>query len=125
MTENEITYAIRGAAFEVHTAFGPGLFESLYEAALAAKLRQQGLDVMTQVSLPVDYAGVRLEAGYRVDMLVNRRVIVELKSTDGITDLFRKQLLTYLRLSGCKVGLLINFNVSHLRDGIERIVNNL
>ncbi len=125
MTENDITYAIRGAAFDVHSTFGPGLFETLYEAALAAQLRQRGFEVQTQLALPVDYAGVRLEAGYRIDMLVNRRVIVELKSTDGITDLFRKQLLTYLRLSGCKVGLLINFNVDHLKDGIERIVNGL
>lgn len=108
---------------KVHTALGPGLLESAYETCLAYELRQRGLRVETQVTLPVKYDGVELDAGYRLDLLVESRVIVELKAIEKMTPLHEAQLLSYLKLSGCKVGLLINFNVERLKDGIKRIAN--
>ena len=125
MHENEISYIIRGAAFKVHTALGPGLLESSYEAALAYELNEMGLQVRTQVGLPLVYKTIHLDIGYRVDLLVNEKVIVEIKSVEALNDVHRKQLLTYLKLSGKKLGLLINFNVSNLKSSIERIVNKL
>jgi GxxExxY protein len=125
MHENEISYIIRGAAFKVHTALGPGLLESSYEAALAYELDEMGFQVRTQVGLPLVYKTIQLDIGYRVDLLVNEKVIVEIKSVEALNDVHRKQLLTYLKLSGKKLGLLINFNVSNLKSGIERIVNKL
>ena len=113
------------AAFRVHTALGPGLLESVYEAALAHELRKEGLLVATQVPLPVTYDGVRLELGFRLDLLVEHKVIVEIKSVDALIDVHHKQLLTYLKLSGLKLGQLINFNVPSLRDHIIRKVNGL
>ena len=125
MHENDISYNIRKAAFTVHSALGPGLLESSYEAAMLYELRSAGFEVQAQVGLPMVYAGQQLDIGYRIDMLVNRKVIVELKSVDSLLDVHKKQLLTYLKLSKCKLGLLINFNVAHVKEGIMRIVNGL
>jgi GxxExxY protein len=125
MTENDISYDIRGAAFKVHSILGPGLLESVYEFALAHELSKMGYDVWTQVGLPVVYDGIKLELGYRIDLLVNDLVVVEVKSVDALADVHHKQVLTYLKLSGKKLGLLINFNVSSIKDSIIRIVNNL
>ena len=125
MIENEISYDIRGAAFKVHSCVGPGLMESAYEAALSYELANMGYDVKTQVGLPFVYEDIKLDVGYRIDILVDDLVIVEIKSVETLTDVHHKQLLTYLKLSGKKLGLLINFNVSSLKEGIVRIVNNL
>jgi GxxExxY protein len=125
MTENDISFDIRGAAFDVHTNLGPGLLESVYEIALAHELRKRGHDVKCQVGLPFVYDDIKLETGYRIDLLVDDLVIVEIKSVDTLADVHHKQLLTYLKLSGKKLGLLINFNVSLLKEAIIRIVNNL
>ncbi|PJJ52888.1 GxxExxY protein [Hymenobacter chitinivorans] len=125
MTENEIAYVVRGSAFKVHTALGPGLLESVYEAALAYEIRKQGLLAATQVGLPAYYDEVKLELGFRLDLLVEEKVIVEIKSVDALLDVHHKQLLTYQRLSKRKLGLLINFNLPHVKDGIVRIANGL
>ena len=109
----------------VHSALGPGLLEGAYEACLAHELRKRGLGVAVQVPLPVWYDGVKIELGYRLDMLVEDAVIVELKAVSKLAPLHEAQLLSYLRLSAHQVGLLINFHMPHLRDGIKRIVNNL
>jgi len=106
----------------VHTALGPGLLESTYEACLRQELRLQELDVKTQVALPVVYEGIKLDIGYRIDMLVEGSVVVEVKSVDGIAPIHQAQILSYLKLSGRGLGLLINFNVVHLKDGIKRFV---
>ena len=113
------------SAFRVHTALGPGLYESVYEAALAHELRKLGLLVETQVALPVIYDGIRLEVGFRLDILVEQKVIIELKSVTDLTPIHSKQLLNYLHLSHMKLGLLINFNVESLRNHIIRLVNGL
>jgi GxxExxY protein len=125
MKENDISYDIRGAAFKVHTTLGPGLLESVYEVAIAHELIKMGYEVKSQVGLPVVYDDIKLEMGYRIDLLVNDLVIIEIKSVDALADVHHKQLLTYLKLSGKKLGLLINFNVSSLKESIIRIVNNL
>lgn len=125
MTENEISFDIRGAAFKVHTNLGPGLLESVYELALAHELKPMGHDVKSQVGLPFVYDDIKLETGYRIDLLVDDLVVVEIKSVDALADVHHKQLLTYLKLSGKKLGLLINFNVALLKEAIVRIVNNL
>ena len=122
---NEISGGIVDAAMKVHTTLGPGLLESAYEVCLRHELAQRGLHVRSQVSLPVEYDGVKLDAGYRVDLLVQNAVIVELKSVERILPLHEAQLLSYLKLSGLHLGLLINFNVVHLKDGIKRMVNHL
>lgn len=113
------------SAFRVHTVLGPGLLESVYEAALAYELQKRGLRVVTQVPLPASYEEVRLELGFRLDMVVERKVIVEIKSVETLLPVHHKQLLTYLRLSKLKLGQLINFNVDSLREHIVRIVNGL
>ncbi len=120
---NEITSGVIRAAMRVHTALGPGLLESAYEACLAHVLRNEGVDVKQQVALPISFEGVQIDAGYRIDLLVEDAVVVELKCVEGVLPVHRAQLLSYLKLSGKKVGLVINFNVTHLRDGIERLVN--
>jgi GxxExxY protein len=125
MHENDISYAIRGAAFKVHTNLGPGLLESVYETALAYELQTGGYDVQAQLGVPVIYEGIKMKQGFRIDLLVNNRVIVEIKSVDTLLGVHHKQLLTYLKLSNKKLGLLINFNVSSLKSSIIRIVNNL
>jgi GxxExxY protein len=122
LRDEELTKAIIGAAIEVHRELGPGLLESAYEVCLCHELRSRGLQVACQVPLPVTFKGVRLDCGYRIDICVNESVVIELKSIEKITDLHRAQLLTYLRLSGKKVGLLLNFNVPILKDGMVRMV---
>jgi GxxExxY protein len=120
---NKITEAIIGAAIDVHRALGPGLLESAYEACLAFELIERGHKVEQQKTLPIFYKGNQLDAGYRLDMVVDDKVIVEIKSIDSFAPIHDAQLLSYLKLSGCKVGLLINFNVKMLKHGIHRIVN--
>ncbi len=125
MTVNDVSGAIVNAAIKVHRALGPGLLESAYEACLAHELRKDGHDVRAQAALPVQYDGVRIDVGYRLDLLVSDAVIVEVKAVDKLAPIHEAQLLTYLKLSGKHVGLLMNFNVIQLRDGIKRLVNNL
>ena len=125
MSENEISSKIIGAAIEVHKQLGPGLLESTYETCLAFELKQMGLDVKQQQALPVVYKEVKLDAGYRIDLLVENKVIVEIKSVEALADIHTAQLLTYLKLKDLKLGLLINFNSVRVIDGLKRIVNNL
>jgi GxxExxY protein len=122
---NEISGQIVDAAMKVHSALGPGLLESAYEACLIFELHRRGLKVLSQVELPVVYDSVKIDVGYRLDILVEDAVTVELKSVDKILPIHQAQLLSYLKLSGKKLGLLINFNTVHLKDGITRMVNNL
>ena len=119
----EIGKKVLDAAYPVHTALGPGLLESVYEACLAHKLVMQKARVETQVVMPVTFEGVQIETGLRLDILVDRLVIVELKSVETMIPLFDAQLLTYLKVTGLRLGYLINFNVIHLKDGIKRMVN--
>jgi GxxExxY protein len=125
MNINEVSGSVVDAAIKVHTALGPGLLESTYEACLVYELRKRGRKVFSQVELPVVYEDVRLDVGYRIDVLVDDCIIVELKAVDKILPIHEAQLLSYLKLSGHKVGLLINFNVTRLKQGIKRLVNNL
>jgi len=122
MTPHEISHAVISAAMKVHSALGPGLLESAYEACLAHELRKASFKVETQIGLPVIYDGIRLELGYRMDMLVNDLVVVELKSVEEISKIHIAQVLSYLKLSKKQFGLIINFNVLHLKDGIKRLV---
>jgi len=121
---NHISRLVITAAMKVHSLLGAGLLESAYEACLAHELRKQGLKVQTQVALPVVYDGVRLDIGYRVDVLVEDCIIVELKAVEKILAVHEAQLLSHLKVSGIHLGLLINFKVPHLKDGIKRLVNN-
>lgn len=125
MHENEISFSIRKAAYNIHTALGPGLLESVYETLLCHELRKAGLRVQTQVALPVLYDGLKLENGFRLDVLVENKVVVELKSVETLLEVHHMQLITYLKLSGLKLGLLINFNVPLIKNGIFRKVNGL
>jgi len=125
MTENELSYLIRGAVFKVYNELGPGLLESVYETALSYELKQLKLDVKNQIGIPMKYADINFDVGFRLDILVNDRVIIEVKSVEALADVHHKQLLTYLKLTGKKLGLLINFNSSLISDSIIRIVNNL
>lgn len=125
MTENEISYQIRKGIFKVYNTLGPGLLESAYEAALAYELRKMGFEVQTQISLPLVYDDIKLDVGYRLDILVNELVIIELKSVEKITEVHHKQLITYLKLSGLKLGLLVNFNTNDILNSIVRKVNGL
>ena len=125
MNENELSYKIIGAALKVHRVVGPGLLESAYENALAFELEKLECSVERQVVLPFFYEEVRLDAGYRIDILVNKLIIVEIKSVENLLPVHYAQLLTYLRLTNIKLGLLINFNTVFLKDGIHRVVNNL
>jgi GxxExxY protein len=122
-TLNTITQAIIGAAIEVHRALGPGLLESGYEASLAYELGVRGFIVETQKALPLVYKNVKLDCGYRLDLFIERKVIVEVKAVDNVMPIHHAQVLSYLKLSGCKVGLLINFNEKLLKRGVFRIVN--
>lgn len=122
MEINGITSEVIGAAMKVHTALGPGLLEKAYEACLLHELRKRGFKVASQVELPVIYDGVHIDIGYRIDLLVEDLVIVELKAAEAITPVYEAQLISSLKLSGRPVGLLINFHVKHLRDGIKRFV---
>jgi GxxExxY protein len=125
MHPNEVSGEVVGAAMRVHSRLGPGLLESAYEACLAYELQKRGLAVATQVALPVAYDGVRIAIGYRLDLIVEDLVIVEIKAVEAIHPTHKAQLLSYLRLSGKKLGLLLNFNEVHLKDGVFRVVNNL
>jgi GxxExxY protein len=120
---NKLTEKIIGAAIRIHRELGPGLLESAYEACLAFELVEAGLAVERQKTLPLVYRGVQIDCGYRIDLLVTQAVIVELKTVDAILSIHEAQLLSYLKLSGCIVSLIINFNVVVLRDGIRRMVN--
>lgn len=125
MTENEISKKVIGLAIELHKRIGPGLLESVYENALAYDLKEDGLKVMQQVSMPFEYKEVKLDVGYRLDLLIENKVIIEIKSVENLAPVHYSQLLTYLKLSNLKLGLLINFNTKLLKNGIHRIVNNL
>ena len=120
---NKITEAIIGAAMNVHRALGPGLLESAYEACVLHELAQVGLKVVQQKPLPVIYRGVTLDCGYRLDLMVEGEVIVEIKSIEKLLPIHKAQLMSYLKLAGCNVGLLINFNVEVLKQGIQRVVS--
>lgn len=125
MNENDIATKIIGAAIEVHKQLGPGLLESTYETCLAYELKKAGLNIQQQLALPVVYKEVKLNAGYRIDLLVEGKVIIEIKSVEALAYILTAQLLTYLKLKDLKLGLLINFNVILLKNGLKRIVNNL
>lgn len=120
---NEISGAVVDSGMKVHSALGPGLLDSVYEACLAYELNQRGFRTASQLPLPVIYRGVRIDLGFRLDILVENLIVVEIKAVDAITPVHQAQLLTYLKLSHKHVGLLMNFNVVHLRDGIRRMVN--
>ena len=124
MNLREVSGAVVDAAMRVHSALGPGLLESAYAACLTHELKKRGLRVVREVPLPVVYDGIKLEAGYRIDMLVEDAVIVELKAVEALAPIHQAQLLSYLKLSGRRVGLLINFHVLHLKDGIKRMIND-
>lgn len=127
METNEITYQIRGAAFRVHAALGPGLLESVYEAALKYELEKAGLKVQSQVGIPMIYEELKFDLGFRLDLLVEEQVIVEIKSVEMLHEVHFKQVLTYLRLSNRSLGLLINFNAKSLEDkvSLKRIINTI
>lgn len=125
INENELSEIIIGCAINVHKILGPGLLESAYEECLFYELQNTGLQVLKQKALPLVYEEVKLNCGYRIDLLVENKVIIEIKSVDALNDIHLAQILTYLRLSNCKLGLLINFNVVKLKEGIRRVVNNL
>jgi GxxExxY protein len=124
MTENQITEIVIGCAIKVHRALGPGLLESAYEECMDYELRKTVLETERQKPLPLIYEEVKLDCGYRLDFMLNKEVVLEIKSVEALNDVHLAQVLTYLRLSGCKVGLLINFNVLKLTNGIRRLVNN-
>ncbi|MBB6326887.1 GxxExxY protein [Algoriphagus iocasae] len=125
MIENEISYKIRGAIFKVYNSLGPGLLESTYEVALAHELLKDNLIVRRQVGLPLVYDNIKMEVGYRIDLIVEEKVIIEIKSVENLMDVHHKQVLTYLKLSGLKLGILVNFNTVDIKDGIIRKVNKL
>ncbi len=125
MNENELSYLVIGIALELHKNVGPGLLESAYENALAFDLRNTGLDVKQQVPMPFVYKDIKMEVGYRIDLMVENKLLIEIKSIDSLAPVHFSQLLTYLKLSDKRLGLLINFNTKRLRDGIHRIVNKL
>ncbi len=125
MNENELSYLVIGLALELHKNVGPGLLESAYENALAYEIRNKGLEVLQQVPMPFIYKEVKLKVGYRIDLLVENKLLIEIKSVDTLAPVHFSQLLTYLKLSDKKLGLLINFNCKLLKGNIHRIVNNL
>jgi GxxExxY protein len=125
MKENEISNKIIGVAIELHKKLGPGLLESVYENALAYDLKEAGLTVVQQVPMPFVYKEIKMDVGYRLDLLVENKVIIEIKSIEALAPVHYAQLLTYLKLSDLKLGLLINFNTKLLKDDIHRVVNNL
>lgn len=125
VTENEISKIIVDVAYKIHITLGPGLLESVYEAIMEYELKKRGCDVVRQQAIPVIYENVQLDIGFRADLLINKKVIIEIKSVEAISPVHLKQLRTYLRLSNKKLGLLINFNVELIKDGIKRVVNNL
>lgn len=124
MNENEISKIILDNAIYVHKKLGPGLLESTYDECLAHKLRENGLLVEQQVAVPVEFEGVKLNVGYRIDQRINKKVIEEIKAIEALNDIHVAQVLTYLKWSGCKLGLLLNFNNVLLKHGIKRIINS-
>jgi GxxExxY protein len=124
-TENDISYLIRGAIFKVYAHFGPGLFESVYVAALEHELKQSGLKVLKEVAVPALYDNVKLDLGFRLDMLIEDLVIIEVKSIETLAEVHHKQMITYLKLTGKKLGILVNFNCEDISKGIFRKVNGL
>ncbi|MFV0377487.1 MAG: GxxExxY protein [Mangrovibacterium sp.] len=122
---NEITEKIIGAAIKVHRALGPGLLESAYQACLYYELVKLGLKVEKEKPLPLIYEEVKLDCGYRIDLLIEGKIIIELKAVESLTDIHMAQMISYLKLADCQLGLLINFNVTQLTKGIKRVVNNL
>jgi GxxExxY protein len=125
MTENEIGRIVVDAAVALHRELGPGLLETVYEVLLARKLSERGLAVERQVAVPIEYEGVRFEEGFRADIIVEKKVILEIKSVASVNNAHRKQLLTYLKLTGMKLGFLLNFAEAVMKDGITRFVNGL
>ncbi len=125
MTENEISKVVVDLCFRIHKQYGPGLFESVYEEIFCYELARTGLYFKRQHPVPLIHEEIKMEVGFRADVIVDDKVIVELKSVEALADVHYKQVQTYLKLSGCKLGLLINFNVPLIKDGIHRIVNNL
>lgn len=125
MTENEIAREIVDACYQVHTGLGPGLLESVYETVLAFELAQRGLQVQRQVPVPITWKGQQFTEGFRADLIIEDKVIVELKSVEKVARVHPKQLLTYLRLTDCRLGLLVNFGEMLMKDGIKRVVNKL
>ncbi|MBC5839444.1 GxxExxY protein [Flavobacterium muglaense] len=123
MDENEISKIVFESALKVHKVLGPGLLESAYEECLFYELKKHDLKVEKQVALPLIYEDVKLDVGYRIDIIIENKFIVEIKSVEALNDVHLAQLLTYLRLSKCKLGLLINFNVSLLKNGVKRVIN--
>jgi GxxExxY protein len=123
MTENEISKIVFESALKVHKVLGPGLLESAYEECLFYELKKSNLKVEKQKALPLIYEEVKLDVGYRIDLLIENKFIVEVKSVEALTDVHLAQLLTYLRLSDCRLGLLINFNVKLLKEGVRRVIN--
>ncbi len=125
MTENELSKIIVDCMFRVHSNLGPGLLESAYEECLYYELIERGVNVKRQTGLPLIYEDIRLEIWYRIDLIVENKVIIEIKAVEALNDVHKAQVITYLKLSGCKLGLLVNFNVALIKNGIKRIVNNL
>jgi GxxExxY protein len=125
MTENEISVIIVDSAFKVHTTLGPGLLESVYEAVLAFELEKRGVRILRQKGIPVVYGDIRLDLGFRADIIVEEKVVIEIKSVEAIAPVHPKQLRTYLRLMDLRLGILINFNVELIKHGIKRVVNGL
>lgn len=125
MNENDLSYLLRGCIFTVYNKLGPGLLESAYEAALFHELEKKELKVKNQVALPMIYDEVKVDVGYRLDLLIENKLIVEIKSVETLLDVHHKQLITYLKLSGVKLGLLVNFNSDDISEGVFRKVNNL
>ena len=125
MTENEIAKRVMDAAFMIHRELGPGLLETVYEVILAKKLTEMGLAVERQVPVPIRFEGMVFDEGFRADLIIERKVIIELKSVEHLAPVHSKQLLTYLRLTGCRLGLLINFGEALLKDGFKRVANGI
>ena len=125
MTENELSKLVFDSGLKVHKTLGPGLLESAYEECLSFELQKLGLKVEKQKALPLVYEEVKLDAGYRIDLMVENKLIIEIKSVEALNDLHLAQILTYLRLSNCKLGMLINFNSVYFKDGVKRVVNGL
>lgn len=123
LNENEIGKIIIDAAVKVHKELGPGLLETVYEVIFAHELERRGLSVKRQVSIPIEYQGIKFDEGFRADILVENKVIIELKSVESVSKAHKKQVLTYLRLTGCKLGYLLNFGEAFMKDGISRIIN--
>lgn len=123
MNENEVAKIAVDVAFQLHSTLGPGLLESVYQELYVFKLRERGLSVETEIQLPVVYEGKQFTSTFRIDILIEKKLVIELKSVETVLPVHKKQLLTYLRLSGLKLGLLINFGSAYIKDGIERIIN--